>query len=67
MSESKLGTQLLLKQYRALSNDPPDGIYVGLVDDDIYHWEVMMTVNQINHPHIYNNPNNPLNNPNNPL
>jgi ubiquitin-conjugating enzyme E2 G1 len=33
---------LLMKQLKQLSKNPPEGIYVGLVDDDIYEWQVMV-------------------------
>ena len=39
---TKLGAAILMKQFRQLSQNSPEGIFVGLVDDDVYHWHVMM-------------------------
>jgi ubiquitin-conjugating enzyme E2 G1 len=40
--ESKLGAQLLMKQFRELSNNAPEGIFVGLEGDDIFKWTVLL-------------------------
>ena len=43
MNSSQLGTALLMKQYKELSRNPPDGIFVGLIDDsDLYKWRVIL-------------------------
>ncbi|KNC48974.1 ubiquitin carrier protein [Thecamonas trahens ATCC 50062] len=42
MSASSMSAALLAKQLKAATKNPIDGCKVGLVGDDIYHWEVYM-------------------------
>lgn len=40
---SSYGTELLRRQLHELSRNPPDGVSVGLGDDEnIFNWEVMV-------------------------
>ena len=40
---SSYGTELLRRQYLELARNPPDGVSVGLGDDDnIFCWELMI-------------------------
>jgi ubiquitin-conjugating enzyme E2 G2 len=37
------GHRRLLKEYRALTNNPPEGITAGPVsEDDLFHWEALV-------------------------
>jgi hypothetical protein len=39
---SDFGKTLLMNQFRQLCKNPPDGFSMGLVDDNIFEWKVMM-------------------------
>lgn len=39
---SNYGSELLRRQFVELSKNPPDGVSVGLVDDNIYKWEILL-------------------------
>lgn len=39
-----LASKRLLKEYRAISDSPPDGITAGPVsEDDLFHWECFIS------------------------
>jgi len=40
--DTTYGAMLLMKQFKALSRDPPPGISVGLINDDLYKWNVIV-------------------------
>jgi ubiquitin-conjugating enzyme E2 G1 len=42
MSAEHFGKTLLMKQFKDISKHPVDGFSIGLVDDDVYQWRVMM-------------------------
>merc|ERR1719454_2775115 len=42
MSDDKYGRTLLTRQLKDLTKDCPAGFSVGLKDDNIYEWEVIM-------------------------
>lgn len=35
-------TQLLKRQFQELTKNPPSGVSVGLKDDNLFHWTVMI-------------------------
>lgn len=41
-TSTNYGTNILRNQFKELSKNPPDGINVGLVDDNIYQWKIMI-------------------------
>jgi len=40
---SEFGKVLLMNQFRELQKNPIDGFSVGLINDNIYEWQVMMS------------------------
>jgi len=42
MTQESFGRNLLMKQFKELSKTPVEGFSVGLIDDDIYKWRVLL-------------------------